>query len=183
MALVSTIVSIVAAIISVVAAVYAGLQAKAAKRQADAAHGDVQPTFHYELDRDRGRPPWGFRLKVRNFNRRPLRLTRIRVTMPVDLIVWETDDDDSSTINRIIRAAIKPEGVPFEINVTLEGVSPNASTPAWYDHRFQVGLRTGASDKRRTVELPIAIEWEFASAEASPQTEKMIVKVPIGTQA
>jgi len=176
----STVVAAISAIISVAAAVFASVQAKAAKRQAAAAHGEVQPTFHCELHEDNGRPPWGFRLKVRNFNRRPLRLKRVRVNIPPDLIVW-ADDDKPDTIREILRAATRRGGAPFEIDTILEGVSPNVSSPTAYDHDFQVGPRGDASDERRTVELPIVIEWEFVSGEASPQTERMIVRVPIGT--
>lgn len=154
-----TIVSIGAAVISVGAAWYARAQAKAARRQADAAHGEVQPTFHYELHEDDDRPPWGLRLKVRNFNRRPLRLKRVRVSIPSDLIVWDPDANDPDTIERIIRDTVRPEGAPFEINTTLDGVSPNANSPTVYDRDFHVGPRGNASDERRTVELPIVIEW------------------------
>src|SRR5262249_20750227 len=82
----STAVSLVSAVISVLAAWYAARQARAAKRQADAAHGD-SPTFHVEPHEDNGRLRWGFRLRVRNFNRRPLKVKRIRIRVPTGLIV------------------------------------------------------------------------------------------------
>src|SRR5262245_29141676 len=74
----AVVIASIAAFISVAAAIYSSRQAAAAKRQADAAHGDVEPTFHAELHKDRTRPPWGFRLTINNYNRRPLRVDRVR---------------------------------------------------------------------------------------------------------
>jgi hypothetical protein len=110
--------------------------------------------------------------EVRNFNRRPLRLKRARVSIPSDLLVWHKDDNDPDTIREIIAAARRPGGASFEINQILEGVSPNASSPSVYDYDFRVGLEGRSSDDRRTVELSLVIEWEFASGDALPQTEK-----------
>jgi hypothetical protein len=121
---ISNIVSIVSALIAVAAAVYAARQARAAKRQADAAHGDVQPTFHTELHEDNGRPPWGFQLSVRNFNRRPLRIKAARIRVPDGLIVWEAADTRPDTIRATIQAAARTGEVSFPIEKILEGVSP-----------------------------------------------------------
>ena len=168
------------AVISVLAAIYASRQARAAKRQADAARGDVEPTFHYELHQDCGRPPWSFRLKIRNHNRRPIRIKRVRVRVPSDLIVW--DSNDSRPIREIIEAARRPEsGAAFDLNLVMDGVSPYAALPTIYDHDFLVGLRAGTSEKRRLVNGAVVVEWEYASGKASSQTVQMSINLPIGT--
>src|SRR5262249_35807331 len=154
-------------------------QARAAKRQADAAHGDVAPTFHVEPHEDNGRAPWGFRLKVRNFNRRPLKVKRIRIRIPTGLIVWDAQDTDPDTIRAIIKAAARNQGeVQFEIQQTLDGVSPNASSPTAHDHDFHIGLADGTTEERRTVQINLAIEWEYASGKASPEIEQMTLDLP-----
>ena len=169
------------AIISIIAAVYAKRQACAAKRQADAARGDAEPTFNYELHENRGQPPWGFRLKIRNHNRRPIRIKRVRVRVPNDLIVWASND--ARPIEEIIEAARRPEiGAAFDVNLVIDGVSPNAALPAIHDQDFHVGLRTGASEKRRTVDGAIVVEWEYASGRASSQTVQIGLNLPIGTR-
>jgi hypothetical protein len=70
--------------------------------------------------------------------------------------------------------------VPFEIGQTLDGVSPNASLPTTHDHDFHVGMRHGTSEERRTVQINLAIDWEYASGKASPEVEQMTVYLPIG---
>jgi hypothetical protein len=177
----SAYVSLGSAVVAVVAAVYAANQARAAKRQADAAHGDVQPTFHTELHEDNGRPPWGFRLKVRNFNRRPLKIKRARIRIPDGLLIWESDDTDPDTIRAILEAAARSQGeASFEIEQILDGVSPNAGAPTNYEHDFHAGFRTGTSETRRILCVNLIIEWEYAAGKISPQTEAMTVDLPMG---
>ena len=179
----STDISIASAVIAVIAAIYAGRQARAAKRQADAAHGDVQPTFHYEVHEDNGRLPWGFRLKVRNYNRRPLRIKGVRVRIPNGLTVWDADDSSPDTIRKILEAAARPGGeATFKRDIILEGVSPNASSPNIYDSDFHIGPRHGGAVEKQILKLPITVEWEYASGTTSPQTEKMTVALPIGEE-
>src|SRR4051794_11023605 len=82
-------VAIGAAVISVIAAGVSVWQARSAKRQADAAHGEVEPTFHAEIFPDDGRPPWGFCIMARNFNRRPLQILAARVKGSKGLIFYD----------------------------------------------------------------------------------------------
>src|SRR5690348_14902722 len=120
-------VAIGAAVVSVIAAVVAIWQARSAKRQADAAHGEVAPTFHLRAFEDNGRPPWGFRLFVRNFNRKPLRLLRVRLSVPTDVIVWEEYDNSPDTVRKIIEAVVRKKPAEFDLSIyeasVLEGVS------------------------------------------------------------
>jgi hypothetical protein len=168
------------AFISVVAAIYACRQARAARRWANAAYGDVPPRFYYELHEDSGRPPWGSRLKIRNHDRRPIRIKRVRVRVPNDLVVW--DANDSRPIQAIIEAAGRPEkGAAFDINLVMEGVSPNAAFPAIYNHDFHVGLRAGTSEKKRLVNGAVLVEWEYAWGKASSQTVQISINLPIRT--
>jgi hypothetical protein len=179
----STAISFASAVIAVIAAIYAARQARAAKRQADAAHGEVQPTFHYDVHEDNGRPPWGFRLKIRNYNRRPLRVKEVRVRIPDDLTVWDPDDSGPDSIRKILEAAARPRGeASFKRDIVLEGVSPNAGSPTMYDSDFHIGPRHGGAVEKQVVKLPISIEWEYASGITSPQTEKMTVTVPISAE-
>ena len=164
------------AVISVVAAIYAGRQARAAKRQADAARGELEPTFHYELHGD----PWSFRLQIRNHNRRPIRIKRVRVRVPNDLIVWESHD--SRPIRDIIKAARRLEcGAAFDLNLVIDGVASYAALPTIYEHDFQFGLRADTSKKRRSAKGAVVIEWEYASGKASSQTVQISINLPIGT--
>lgn len=133
-------VSSIAAIISVCAAFYAGIQASAAKRQADAAHGDIEPTFHCEIHEDDGRAPWGFRLIICNFNRHSLRLRAIDVAVPASLIVWRNDEYEPDRIRNTIEAVVRRGAASFEVNKVLSGVSPNAAQPTTFEVDFTLGL-------------------------------------------
>ena len=174
-------VSIASAVVSVFAAIYAGRQARAAKRQADAAHGDVAPTFHTELHNDDGQTPWGFRLHVRNYNRRPLRIKRVRISVPAGLVVWD-ENADESPLRSLLGAAARSQAEEFfEIEKILDGVAPNASAPTGYQHDFHAGFRAETSEKRRTVHINLTIEWGYASGQNTPQTEPMSVDLPMGS--
>jgi hypothetical protein len=85
--------------------------------------------------------------------------------MPNDLIVW--DANDSRPIQAIIEAAGRPEnGAAFDINLVMDGVSPNVAFPAIYNHDFHVGLRAGTSEKKRIVNGAVLVEWEYAWGKA-----------------
>ena len=176
----ATVVSVISAVVAVIAAIYARQQARAAKRQADAAHGDVAPTFHTQNHEDNGRPPWGFRLTARNFNRRPLRVEAVRIGAPDGLLVWDDANEDPDSVRAIISAALRTGEAIIEIGKILEGVAPNAAAPTSYEHDFYVGLKTGTPDHRRTVQITVAVDWEYASGKAAAQIERLIVNLPIG---
>jgi hypothetical protein len=174
--------SSVAALISIAAAIYSARQAAAAKRQADAAHGDVEPTFHLEPHEDNGRPPWGFRIIANNYNRRPLRIVRVRVTdVPTDLLVWEHDHADADRMRNIIDAVMRTGEATFDVGVVLGGIAPNASQPTHSEHDFHVGFKGDApSQRRRTVHLNVHVDWAYATGDRGAQTATLPIDLPIG---
>jgi hypothetical protein len=99
----------------------------------------------------------------------------MRILFPLAIIMfttitWDAVDSDPNEIRRILEAAARASGeVPFNLNIVLEGVSPNASSPTPYDHDLHVGPRSQMTVARRIVTLPVTVEWTFASGNILPQ--------------
>jgi len=156
-------------------------QAAAAKRLADAAHGDVDPTFYVEIHEDDGRPTGGLHLLINNFNRRALRVTRLRLAdVPSDLIVWDEDHKDPDSVRKILEATLRTGEAAFDVGVTLPGIAPNATQPTTAERNIYVGLKGDTANKARKVALRIHVHWQYATSDGRPQTDTLTVQVPVG---
>lgn len=174
-----------AAAISVVAAIISGSQAKSAKRQADAAHGEVDPTFHIERHRSEGRAPWGFTLKSSNFNRKALTLCSIRITTSDEVILYENRPSQRETLRSIVRAGTNVgSSTSIDLtrsgNSTLPGVAPNSSNPSTLTHDFKFGFRAHIQRIPETMTVEVDVEWRYAG-ESEIKIASFSEVIPLGS--
>lgn len=173
----SVLVAGIAAVVSVIAAAYAARQAKEAKRQADAAHGEIDPTFHPKPVGEDA-PPWRFQLCIRNFNRRPLRVETIRVSMPPGMVVWDVHRQ-GDTLGALDCAGSDLSGEPerwFSIDYVLDGVAPSAAESSTFSTLFAAGFRSAAKPTK-SAQLTVHIDWHYVSGDAARRTDMVPVEL------
>ena len=179
---VAAVVAIVAAVLSARQAREAGKQAVQAKRQADAAHGDVDPTFHLEQRRHAGRNDRCV-VVCRNFNRHALTIHEVRIQHPADIAMIP----DSDTVHEAVAHAIDAvELNRHDLSVlrpatTLTGVAPGRDPS---ESRFEFLIRGAASiseadrhavqfydiKEGRTVDLTYEVEFELLDGRGDLRT-------------
>lgn len=103
-------------------------QASEAKRQADAAHGNVEPTFHVRYDEISASTPWTIALVVNNFARHALRMTKLEVLVPDGLISFAPAGGENATaaIVRSVSAGTGEVLLNDDAVALLAGVAPNS---------------------------------------------------------
>lgn len=175
-------VAIVAAVLSALQAREAGKQADQAKRQADAAHGDVDPTFHIERLSDPDRSE-NCSVVVRNFNRHALALHEVRIQHATDIVLIP----DSPTVHDAVRHAIsrielnRPDLSVVKPGTVLPGIGPG-NDPSDYRFAFRATRSnhiTGAGDyalqfsdieKGETIELTYDVDFELLDGKGEART-------------
>lgn len=176
------IVSVGSALFASVQAKQARSQAKQAKRQADAAHGDIDPTFHIE------RLPAEIHSRnccivIRNFNRHALVVHEVRIQHPADVALIPYSGSIHGALEQAnLEHALEHDDLfVTRPKTTLEGVMPGRDAS---DFRFEVlakvATRTSAVSRwalqfsdiaaGRTIDMSYEVDFELLDGSGKART-------------
>ncbi len=175
-------VAIVAAVMSAYQAREAGKQAVQAKRQADAAHGEVDPTFHIERRQAEGERI-DCAVVCRNFNRHALAVHEVRIHHPTDIVlIPEASTVRDAVANAISEMALDQDDLTvIKPRALLQGVMPGGEASEYRAPFRTAGAARISSENRhalqfydveagRMIDLTYEVEFELLDGQSNART-------------
>jgi hypothetical protein len=146
-------------------------QAVQAKRQADAAHGEVEPTFHIQFSR-RGQLDWiDLRFVAQNYNRHAMRLNSVSLEASEDLRLFVGISDElGPAIVEFSAGIMRPSPrTSISVGVTLPGVMPGAPEPSRHKEEFTI-KRNEEVSKLTDNTVRYTVSYTILDGKREPQT-------------